>query len=261
MKTIATSAAALAAQTALGEAIPPSQYPEREYYEIRKYHLQNGQQTKLTQSYFADALIPALNKLGLSPIGAFSLDIGPETPTYYLLIPSASLDALANAELRLAADPAFLKAAAPFWSAPATNPSFLRIESSLYSAFTGRPKLRLPPPSAMQGKRMFQLRTYESPSPAAHVRKVEMFNNGEYEIFERAGFWPIFYGDALIGSHLPQLTYMLSFTDLADMAAKWASFQNDPAWKKLSADPHYAYEPIVSSITNLVLSPLACSQI
>jgi hypothetical protein len=53
----------------------------REYYEIRKYHLQSGPQVKLTESYVADALIPALNRLGIAPVGAFHLDIGPETPT------------------------------------------------------------------------------------------------------------------------------------------------------------------------------------
>ena len=231
----------------------------REYYDLRQYTLTMGPQQKLAESYFAEALIPALKRLGFSPIGAFSLEIGPTTPTLYLLIPSASVDTLATAELRLGADAEFLKAAAPFWSASANQPPFLRAKSTLLQAFAGRPKLKLPP--AGSAKRMFQLRTYESPTPAAHVRKVEMFNSGEFEIFEAAGFWPIFYGDALIGERLPQLTYMLSFPDLAAMDAHWAAFRNDPAWKKLSSEPRYASEPIVSSISNLVLAPLACSEI
>lgn len=232
----------------------------RQYYRLAKYSLTNGPQTRLTQSYFADALIPALNRLGLSPIGAFNLEIGPETPTCYLLTPATSIETLVNSDLLLARDPVFVKAAAPFWSASAAEPPFRRVESSLYAAFEGRPTLQLPPPSK-EGKRMFQLRTYESPTHAAHVRKVEMFHHGEFEMFERAGFWPIFYGDALISHRMPELTYMLSFTDLADMTAKWSTFTNDPAWKKLSSAPYYASEPIVSNITNLVLSPMSCSQI
>lgn len=62
----------------------------REFYQLRRYRLQNGLQTKLTASYFSDALIPALNRMGMEPVGAFQLDIGPETPTFYLLIPSSS---------------------------------------------------------------------------------------------------------------------------------------------------------------------------
>ena len=75
-----------------------------------------GPQTKLLQSYLADALIPALNRLGFSPIGVFNLDIGPETPAVYLLIPSTTLESLVTAELQLAKDEEFMKAAAPFWS-------------------------------------------------------------------------------------------------------------------------------------------------
>ncbi len=44
----------------------------------------------------AETLIPGLNKLGLKPIGAFTLTLGPETPALYLLIPSSSLDLLTN---------------------------------------------------------------------------------------------------------------------------------------------------------------------
>jgi hypothetical protein len=62
--------------------------------------------------------------MGFSPIGAFNLDIGPETPALYLLIPSTTLESLVTAELQLAKDEEFMKAAAPFWNAPATAPGF-----------------------------------------------------------------------------------------------------------------------------------------
>ena len=107
---------------------------------------------------------------------------------------------------------------------------------------------------------MFQLRTYESPSNGEHVRKVEMFHSGEFEIFMNAGFHPVFFGDTLIGSRMPNLTYMLSFADMTELDAKWDVFRNDPAWKKLSSDPRFAFDSIVTNITNLILSPLDCSQ-
>ena len=230
----------------------------REFYEIRKYHMQTGPQTKLTESYVADALIPALNRLGIAPVGAFHLDIGPETPTLYVLLPAANAEILATAELRLQQDTTFMKAAEPFWTAPATAPAFQRVESSLLIAFEGWPKLTPPDTKA---KRIFQLRTYESPSPAAHVRKVEMFHHGEFEIFQSSGFGQVFYGDTLIGPRMPNLTYMLTFSDMNHLNTCWDTFRNDPAWKKLSASSRYAYEPIVSNITNLILSPTSYSQI
>jgi len=168
---------------------------------------------------------------------------------------------LAELDLRLAEDAVFLKAAEPFWNATAGAPAFERVESWLLAAFAGWPKLTPPASAAAKGKRIFQLRTYESPSNGEHVRKVEMFHSGEFEIFLRAGFHPVFFGDTLIGSRMPSLTYMLSFADQAELDAKWELFRNDVDWKKLSASPRFAYDQIVTNITNLILSPLGCSQV
>jgi hypothetical protein len=164
--------------------------------------------------------------------------------------------------LHLAEDAEFMKAAEPFWNAPAAAPSFQRVESSLLRAFEGWPKLTVPAKNGEgKGKRIFQLRTYESPTYRDHVRKVEMFHKGEFEIFKAAGFESVFYGDTLIGTRMPSLTYMLALNGLEELNEKWAAFTGNPEWKKLSADPRYSFEPTVSNISNLILSPLACSQI
>ncbi len=259
---LASSALAIAPASltpnAIGQTLPAK---SREYYLVRQYHLQNGPQTKLTEAHFNDALIPALTRMGMGPVGAFRLDFGPETPNFYLIIPGSSAETLATLDLHLAQDADFMKAAEPFWNAPATAPAFLRVDSSLLAAFEGHPKLTLSPSSATRDKRIFQLRTYESPSFAAHVRKVEMFHKGEFEIFTSAGFHSIFYGDTLIGPRMPSLTYMLSNTDAAELKAHWDTFGADPNWKKLTSSPRYNYEEIVSNITNLLLQPLSCSQI
>ncbi|MGD0729638.1 MAG: NIPSNAP family protein [Terracidiphilus sp.] len=233
----------------------------REYYQLRRYSLLSGPQTKLTESYFADALIPALTRMGMGPVGAFRLDVGPETPVFYLLIPGSSVQALVELDLRLGKDADFLKAADPFWNATSAAPAFQRVESSLLAAFEGWPKVTPPVSAATKTKRIFQLRTYESPSDGEHVRKVEMFQSGEFEIFLKAGFHPVFFGDTLIGARLPNLTYMLTFADQAELDAKWDVFRNDPAWKKLSTSSRFAYDQIVTNITNLILGPLGCSQI
>ncbi|HEX8812506.1 MAG TPA: NIPSNAP family protein, partial [Terracidiphilus sp.] len=125
-------------------------------------------------------------------------------------------------------------------------------------SFEGWPRLT---PPAKGAKRIFQLRTYESPSFHAHEVKVKMFHSGEFDIFKAAGFHPVFFGDALVGPRMPCLTYMLAFDDQTQLDAQWNTFRNDPNWKKLSADPRFAYEAIVSNITNLYLSPLSVSQI
>ncbi len=237
----------------------------REFYQIRRYMMQSeiapAPQAGLTERYISDALIPALTRRGMGPVGAFHLDFGPETPQVYVVIPGSSVEALATLDLDLAKDADFLKAADPFWSAPASNPPFIRVECSLLAAFEGWPKVTPPPAAATKAKRIYQLRTYESPSYRDHVRKVEMFHNGEFDIFKAAGFNLVFFGDTIVGPRMPNLTYMLSMPDAAAMDTHWEAFRTNPDWKKLSSDPKYAFEAIVSNISNYVLSPLAASQI
>jgi len=240
------------------EAASPN---EREYYELRQYHVQSGRQQKLTDAFLKEAFVPALNRLGIASVGVFNVTIGPVTPTFYVLIAATSVETLATVEGRLDQDAEYLKAGAPFLTSPADQATFISIESSLMVAFKGWPKLKLPAATTEHKERMFELRTYESPSDQDHRRKVEMFNSGEYDVFEKAGFSQVFYGDVLVGSRLPCLTYMLGFTDLTDRTAKWNAFRETPEWKKLSGAPRYAFESIVSNITNLILSPTTYSQI
>ena len=243
-----------------GESLAAAQ-PPREFYQLRKYSLKTGPQLALTQNYFEQALIPGLNRMAIAPIGAFRLDIGPETPAYYVLIPSASAEALVTLDTKLAEDAEFIKTAAAFWAAPAAAPAFVRVDSSLLSAFAGWPKITAPKISKTASKRIFQLRTYESATDAAHIRKVQMFNEAEINIFVRTGLTPVFFGDTLIGPRMPSLTYMLTFADTAELNERWKAFVSDPAWKELSGRPQYADAEIVSNISNLHLSPLDCSQI
>jgi hypothetical protein len=245
------TAGAATGVAAFGAEPEPGGGPHQEYYQLRAYTLRTGPQLALTQGYFEQALIPALNRLGMSPAGTFKLDIGPETPTYYVLIPSTSVETL------LGKDPEYVKGASGFRDAPASAPAFVRAERSILSAFSGWPKLTAP----KLEKRIFQLRTYESPSQVAHTRKIQMFNQAEIGLFTKVGLNPVFFANTVVGTRMPNLTYMLTFPDLPTLTAHWAAFAGDPAWKELSRKPGNTDAEIVSNITNLYLSPLSCSQI
>jgi len=233
----------------------------RDFYELRRYSLQRGAQRNLADAFLAEALIPALNRLSIAPVGVFSADIGPESPSLYVLMPSLSVETLATAEFRLEHDAEYLKAGAAFLNAAAKEPAYERRESSLMAAFEGWPRLTIPPATAEHRSRLFELRTYESATDQDHRRKVEMFNSGEFDVFQRAGFWQVFYGDTLVGPRMPNLTYMIGFPDLEDRARMWKAFGSDPGWKKLSGSARYNFEEIVSNISNVILSPTSYSQI
>jgi hypothetical protein len=257
---LTASAASLISEAAAQS--PTAGKTAAEYYELRRYQLVSGPGTKLTDNYLAGALIPGLNRLGVGPVGAFSVYFGPDTPALYLLLPSSRLETLVTADLELGKNTEFMKAAAPFWDAPGGAAPYARIESTLLRAFEGYPKLTVPATATKKEKRIYHLRTYVSPTNMDHVRKVEMFHHGEFDIFAKAGAAGVFYADALIGPRLPSLTYMLSFPNVEALETAWEKFSADPDWKKLSADPRFKLDPpTVSNVSSLVLRPLSYSQV
>ncbi|MDE3166625.1 MAG: NIPSNAP family protein [Acidobacteriota bacterium] len=257
---LSTSLGASALSLAGAEAADAAGTPE--YYELRRYQQRSGAGTRVCDQYFSGVLIPALNRLGIGPVGAFSIYFGPDTPATYLLLPSAKLETLVTAELELAKDPAFLKVAAPFWEPQGGETPFITVESTLLRAFEGYPKLTVPAAAQKKEKRLYHLREYVSATPFNHARKVEMFHHGEFAIFARAGAANVFYADVLVGPRMPSLFYMLSFPDMAALEEGWAKFGADPEWKKLAADPRYKLDPpTVSNVSSLVLRPQAYSQV
>src|ERR1700745_3944590 len=99
-----TFAAAPAAQEQTPVARP------REYYQLRRYALQSGPQVAMTEKYISEALIPSLAKKS-GPVGAFRLDVGPETPTFYVLIPIHEPGMAATLEIEFAQDADYVNAA------------------------------------------------------------------------------------------------------------------------------------------------------
>jgi hypothetical protein len=242
---------------------PEGQAGAAEYYELRRYRLRRGPGQALVDTYLKTAALPAWQRAGVDPIGVFSVMIGPESPTVYVLLVHKSLDGLTSVPARLAADTEYEKAAAPYLSVEATAPAFVRIDVSLMRSFEGMPKLELPFGGGEKAKRsrIFELRTYESHSEKAAKKKIEMFNRSEIAIFRRAGLTPVFFGETLAGGNLPNLTYMLVYEDMAARDRQWSAFGADPEWKKLSTTPGYTDPEIVSNISNLYLRPAAYSQV
>jgi hypothetical protein len=234
---------------------------EREYYELRRYSMRRGPQQQRFDDYFRDAAIPGLNRLGIKPVGVFTTTIGPGSPALYTLTPHPSVESAITIHDRVSADPVYLQAGNAYINATANDPPYTRVEGFLLGAFAGMPKLEPPPGAAEHKPRIFELRTYESHSKKANRTKIGMFNKAEIALFRRAGMRPVFFGETLVGSGMPCLTYMLAFADMDERARQWAAFAGDPEWKKLSSTPGYTDPEIVSNITNVILSPTSYSQI
>jgi hypothetical protein len=247
----------MAAAAGAGQT-PSAQTATRDLYELRRYRLRVGAQRDAARSYFRDALVPALGRLGLGPVGVFDAFVG-EGPLAVVLFRHPSADSVVSLGGRLLGDAAYRSAGAPFLTAPAERPLFERIESSLLRAFESFPTLVVPDTSA---PRLFELRRYEGPTDTASLKKIEMFDSGgELPIFRKVGFRPVFFGQTVVGARMPNFEYMLAFTDMAEREAAWGRFRTDPEWKVLSQHPEYQDARIMSNNMTLFLTPQPSSQI
>jgi hypothetical protein len=236
--------------TAAAQASPGSPW----LLELRRYRLRSGPMAARFGTYLKDALVPALGRAGIGPVGAWNVSLGPESPTLHLLLPHKDAASLLGLDARLAADAEFGRAAASFLALPPTDPPFEGCDSSLVAAVPTLPGIARPAGEAASPSRVFELRTYRSPSEPAGRRKLEMFEaGGELALFARLGMHTVFFGRTIVGSGLPSLTYMLVFADVAAREKAWATFRVHPEWVKLRDQPVYA--DIVSGIDAALLRP------
>jgi hypothetical protein len=260
----ASTAAALTSPDALagaaGAAAQPAAVSRPQIVELRRYRLRNGSLAARFAAYAKDALVPALGRAGLAPIGAWNVAVGPDQPTLHLLLPHADAGSVVTLAARLEGDTEYRKAAAASLALPPVDPPYLSCDSSLMAAVPTLPAVAKPTGGAAGKDRVFELRTYRSATEAAGRRKIEMFEQGgELALFGRVGLQTVFFGRDLVGPGLPSLTYMVVFADEAAREKAWAAFRDHPEWVKMRDDPRYA--DTVSRIDSALLRPTDYSQI
>ena len=257
----ASTAAALTSPDALaGVAAQTGTASRPQILELRRYRLHSGALAARFAAYAKEALVPALGRAGLAPVGAWNVAVGPDQPTVHLLLPHPDADSVVTLAARLEADAEYGKAAASSLALPPVDPPYLSCDSSLIAAVPTLPAIAKPTGAAAGKGRVFELRTYRSATEAAGRRKIEMFEEGgELALFARVGLQTVFFGRDLVGQGLPSLTYMVAFADEAARGAAWAAFGAHPEWVKMRDDPRYA--DIVSRIDSAVLRPTDYSQI
>jgi hypothetical protein len=227
---------------------------QHDFYQIKIYHLKNKEQVDQVDTYLKDVYIPALHRVGIKNIGVFK-PIANDTATVkfiYILIPFNSAEAWMKLDQDLAKDVAYTSSAKNFNEASSDKPPYERLESILLDAFPGQGHLLLP--SAKNADRVFELRSYESPTENLAEKKMAMFNTGgEIEIFNRLGFNPVFYARVLSGSHMPNFMYMPVFENVPQRDAQWKIFGNDPQWKDISSRPENENKVSVSHIDSILM--------
>lgn len=261
------AASAMAAVGLVGSGLARAAESEsnRTFIELRIYRFASPQKQQAFEQFLAQAAIPAFNRAGVEPAGAFkllakdneALKLTEDPTDLYVVLPYKNIQTMIELEDHLAGDQAFQQAGKDILNSPPKDAAYTRYESSLLYAFPQFPTVQAPNHSP---DRLIQLRRYESHNRERALKKVQMFNEGgELAVFKRSGMTGVFFGEALIGDKLPNLTYMLSFENAEAQKKGWAAFGKDPDWKRLSKDEQY--KDTVSTITNLILRPCEGSQI
>ncbi|MFM8174080.1 MAG: NIPSNAP family protein [Pirellulaceae bacterium] len=246
----------------LGGGKVMAQSASNQHYEWVHYQQVDKAQLAQFDQYLEKALLPALNRQGISPVGVFEevpADAAQATTAIHLLLPLEQSQQVFQVVPKLAGDSQFLETAAAYLNADPKKPFYGRMRTEVLVAFDCMPKLKVPSQKAERRDRLFELRTYESSNEKMGMLKVEMFNNGEVPIFLDCGIQPVFFGQALLGDRLPNLTYMTVYDNSAARDAAWIKFREHPEWKKLSGVEKY--QGTVSKIHKTDLIPRPYSQL
>jgi hypothetical protein len=225
-----------------------------DFYQIKVYHLKSNDQVALVDQYLKNVYLPALHRLSIKNIGVFK-PIANDTSSVkfiYVLIPFQSSEAWMNLDKQLSKDKVYMAAARSFREAPSDKVPYERMESILLDAFSGQRHLVIP--ATKNAERVFELRSYESPTLHLAEKKMDMFNDrGEIQIFNRLKFNPVFYAKVVSGSRMPNFMYMPIFESVEHRNAQWKVFGNDPKWKEISTDPVNENKVSVNRIESILM--------
>lgn len=229
--------------------------PEREYYQLMIYRYDTaGQEARLDQ-YLGKAYLPALHRAGFDNVGVFKLrDQGNSlSNSIFLLIPFPSLEDFDRLPGLLKSDSEYMEKGSDYIGSAHDHPPYSRIESMLLRAFSGSPVITPPDLDSPREERVYELRSYQSATEQLHERKVEMFNEGESELFRKLGFSPVFFAEVISSSEMPHLVYMVAHADTTAQNENWNAFRVHPEWEEMTKIERY--QNTVSHIDRYLLYP------
>lgn len=208
---------------------PAEESPRTRFYLLERYFLEQGTEPTRIHDFFSKALLPALEKIHKGPKIFLDGLLAPHLPQVAAIFGISSIEQVWSISQALFANQEFSKAfdeweagEAPYQTASATL-----LEAAGYS-----PEIAAPgkPPET---PRVFELRTYHSPTARQLKMLHERFSGAEIKIFHRSGVHPLFYSSTVFGDMRPNLTYLIPFDSLAAREKAWAAFGADPEWVKV----------------------------
>ncbi len=251
-----SSAAGLAAGSA---AAADGDGDGNQIYELRCYWMRNSktdQYGRLT-GFMESEHLPMTKRTGIAAQGYFRVTLGESTPRVYALSVFESLADMGEKRAARAADKKWTKAADDFGSQD--YPQYDRVESWLLRAFDGMKKIEVP--AKADKPRVFDLRVYEQETFRDTREKTRMFNEEEIQIFRDSGINPLIFADTIVGSRMPNITYMTYYADMDARGEAWKTFATSEGWNRIKVIPKWTNAEVVSTVSNTHLAGLPFSPI
>ena len=95
---------------------------EQHFVELIKYHLPLGNNKNLVEQFYMDVAIPALNEMGIGPVGVFRTKYGMNKPTLYIMIQHKDLESFSSLTDKLMDNSDFWNEGASFLNTELSNP-------------------------------------------------------------------------------------------------------------------------------------------
>ncbi len=251
-----SSAAGLAAASA---SAAQHETDDNQIYELRCYWMRNSktdQYGRLTAFLEAEHL-PMTKRTGIEAQGYFRVTLGEHTPRVFTL---SAFDSLADMGEKLrarAADKQWMQADDDFGAQD--YPQYDRVESRLLRAFDGMKTIETP--GKADKPRVFDLRIYEQETFRDTREKTRMFNEEEIQIFRDCGIHPLFFAETIVGSRMPNITYMTYYADMDARGKAWRAFASSDDWNRIKKVPKWANAEVVSTVSNTHMAGLPFSPI
>jgi hypothetical protein len=199
------------------------------FYVLEQFQLEQGAQTSRIHDFFSKALLPALERIHPGPKIFLEAIVAPHLPLVSAIIGVESVGQIWEISQQLFADKEFSRGFDQWESGlePYVTSSATLLEATAFS-----PEI-VPPEKPPETPRIFEMRTYHSPTARQRKALDARFSGAEIKIFHRSGVHPVFYTSTVFGANRPNLTYLIPFDNLAAREKAWSAFGADEEWIKV----------------------------
>lgn len=220
-------------------------------YELRHDDLSSSRALDALSGEFTRHTLPIWARLGIEPVGFWSVVIGSHAPGMTYMLAWESLAQRETLWEQFEADPEHRRARAAQNARPGGDP----VRATTNTILRPTPFSHLPrqhnQPRRLEGG-LYELRTYAFDAEEPLQQTLAWFDTGGKAFMEAHGMFAMGFWTTVIGV-APRLTYMLVFEDLAHRERAWANFYTDPRWPALQDGLYPGGQSLLRSVESRVM--------